>query len=145
MTQDENHEEDPCKTRGRPRARRRIGEHRQWRCYAPQCSSGEDPGSVSLLPEEIELMRLIDLEGLEQEEAALVLGVSRKTVWKDIHTVRMKIADALVHGKIIEVRDCTLRSEGSCPKENEEICPKNTGVRCIRKESDDRTGSDSNS
>jgi uncharacterized protein len=137
MTTDENCEEYPNKTRGRPRSRRRIGEHRQWRCYAPQCSSGEDPGSVSLLPEEIELMRLIDLEGLEQEEAAMVLGVSRKTAWKDIHAVRMKITDALVHGKIIEVRDCTIRSEGSCPKENEEICPKNLRVRCSKREFDE--------
>ncbi len=137
MTSEENHEENPCKTRGRPRARRRIGEHGQWRCYAPQCSTGEDVGSISLLPEDIELMRLIDLEGLEQEEAAMVLGVSRKTVWKDIHEVRMKIADALVHGKIIEVSDCSIRSEGSCPKENENICPKNSGLRCIRKEFDD--------
>ncbi|MDD1729007.1 MAG: DUF134 domain-containing protein [Methanospirillum sp.] len=137
MIPEENPEENPCKTRGRPRIRRRIGEHGPWRCYAPQCNTGEDLGSVSLLPEEIELMRLIDLEGMEQEEAAVVLGVSRKTVWKDIHEVRMKVADALVHGKIIEVRDCTIRSEGSCPKENEDICPKKLGARCIRRESDD--------
>jgi uncharacterized protein len=40
----------------------------------------EDIGTVSFLPEESELMRLIDLEGFEQQEAAVVLGVPRKTV-----------------------------------------------------------------
>lgn len=134
MTPEKKDEESPCKSRGRPRSRRRLVESGHWRCFAPKCSDGEDAGSVSLLPEEIELMRLIDYEGLEQEEAAGILGVSRKTVWKDIHEVRMKIVDALVHGKSIEVRNCAIRSQGSCPKENEEICPKHSEVRCIKRD-----------
>jgi predicted DNA-binding protein (UPF0251 family) len=69
-----------------------------------------------LHPEEIELIRLIDLEGLEQEEAAARLGVSRKTAWSDLHEARRKIADALVHGKGIEMSGCTKAAEGRCPK-----------------------------
>ena len=134
MTIEESSDSLHCKKRGRPRIRRRMGEHGKWRCYAPQCNTGEETGSVSLLPEEIELLRLIDLEGMEQEEAGAMLGVSRRTVWKDIHEARMKVTDALVHGKKIEIRDCTLRTEGSCPKENEDLCPKNVGFRCIRTE-----------
>jgi uncharacterized protein len=57
-----------------------------------------------LQPDEIELIRLIDLEGLEQEVAAEKLGVSRK------------IADALVNGKGIEMAGCTKAAEGRCPK-----------------------------
>ncbi len=134
MTIEESPDADPGKKRGRPRIRRRVGECGTWRCYAPQCNTGEEIGSVSLLPEEIELLRLIDLEGMEQEEAGVVLGVSRRTVWKDIHEARMKVTDALVHGKTIEVRDCIFRAEGSCPKENEDYCPKDGRVRCIKKE-----------
>ena len=61
---------------------------------------------ISLQPEEIELIRLIDLEGLEQEEAATRLGVSRKTAWRDLHETRKKIADALINGKGIEIAGC---------------------------------------
>lgn len=125
------------KNRGRPRIRRRMSENRTWRCFSPQCNTRDDTGFVSIRPEEIELLRLIDLEGMEQEEAAVVLGVSRKTVWKDIHDARMKVTDALINGKIIEIRDCTFRSEGSCPKENDELCPKNRQICPVRKESSD--------
>ena len=132
MTIEESPDSVQCRKRGRPRIRRRMGEHERWRCYAPQCSDGEVTGSVFLLPEEIELLRLIDLEGMDQEEAGAILGVSRRTIWKDIHEARMKVTDALVNGKVIEIRNCEVRIKGSCPKENEEICPRNNRVRCIR-------------
>jgi len=74
---------------------------------------------ILLQPEEIELIRLIDLEGLEQEEAAERLGVSRKTAWRDLHEARRKIADALVNGKGITMAGCTKVAEGRCPK-----CPR---------------------
>ena len=79
----------------------------------------EEGQGISLQPEEIELIRLIDLEGLEQEEAAEKLGVSRKTAWRDLHEARRKIADALVNGKGIEMAGCTKAAEGRCPK-----CPR---------------------
>jgi hypothetical protein len=88
------------------------------RCYKPCCHPEEGQG-ISLQPEEIELIRLIDLEGLEQEEAAEKLGVSRKTAWRDLHEARRKIADALVNGKGIEMAGCTKAAEGRCPK-----CPR---------------------
>jgi hypothetical protein len=71
---------------------------------------------VSILPEEMAVLALIDLQGLEQEQAAAVLGVSRKTVWRDLHDARRKIADALVNGKTIEVAGCQQRLNGLCPK-----------------------------
>lgn len=73
--------------------------------------------AISLTPEEIELVRLIDIEGLEQEEAAQQLGVSRKTAWRDLQEVRRKIADALVNGKGIEIAGCPKAAMGLCPCE----------------------------
>ncbi len=108
-----------CPRRGRPRVRRMIEGQGESRCYEPCCCPGEDGAGIALNPEEIELIRLIDLEGLEQEEAAAKLGVSRKTVWRDIHEARRKIADALVNGKGIEMTGCTKAAEGRCPK-----CPR---------------------
>lgn len=102
------------------------------RCYAPQCNSSESDEMVSLLPEEMAALNLIDLQELEQEQAAAVLGVSRKTVWRDIHEAHRKIADALIHGKTIQMVGCVRRLEGHCPKRNETLCPKSEGGVCPR-------------
>lgn len=105
-----------CHRRGRPRIRRIIEGETESRCYEPRCCPKEDGVVISLHPEEIELIRLIDLEGLEQEEAASRLGVSRKTAWRDLHEARKKIADALVNGKGIEMAGCQRAADGRCPK-----------------------------
>jgi len=118
MAPEEPDEARGCPRRGRPRLRRIIAGSGESRCYKPCCCPEEGQG-ISLMPDEIELIRLIDLEGLEQEEAAEKLGVSRKTAWRDLHEARRKIADALVNGKGIEMAGCTKAAEGRCPK-----CPK---------------------
>jgi predicted DNA-binding protein (UPF0251 family) len=100
------------------------------RCYAPQCSPNEEDEVVILLPEEVAVLELIDLQELEQEQAAAVLGVSRKTIWRDIHETRRKIADALIHGKTLQMAGCIRRLEGHCPKKNQEMCPKKGGGIC---------------
>jgi predicted DNA-binding protein (UPF0251 family) len=119
-----------CRRRGRPRMNRSIEGGPSARCYAPQCNTNEHEEIISLLPEEIAVLDLIDLQGLEQEQAATVLGVSRKTIWRDIHETRRKIADALIHGKTIQISGCTRRLEGHCPQRNKELCPKKGGGPC---------------
>ena len=116
MTASDEFEMPPCHRRGRPRVQRIIEGTGESRCYEPRCCPHEDGIVISLKPEEIELIRLIDLEGLEQEEAAEKLGVSRKTAWRDLHEARRKIADALVNGKGIEMAGCQKAAEGRCPK-----------------------------
>ncbi|WP_342677500.1 DUF134 domain-containing protein [Methanofollis sp. UBA420] len=102
-----------CGRRGRPRAPRIIHEGTAFRCFGPLCKrSGE---VVHLLPEEVEALRLTDLEGLEQEEAAERLGISRKTLWRDLHEARRKVADALVNGKGIRIAGCR-RKGVECPR-----------------------------
>lgn len=102
------------------------------RCYAPQCNSDEQNEIVLLLPEEMAALNLIDVQGLEQEEAAVVLGVSRKTIWRDIHDARHKIADAILNGKAIQMEGCTRKLKGHCPKRDETLCPKSGVGRCPR-------------
>jgi len=70
-----------------------------------------------LLPEELEILNLVELQGLEQEEASAVMGISRRTAWKDLHVARRKVADALVNGKVIEVAGCEHRMDGRCPRD----------------------------
>lgn len=68
--------------------------------------------------EELEAIRLKDLEGLEQEECAAKMEVSRPTFQRILISAREKIADSLINGKTIHI-------EGGNFTRN--ICP----VRCL--------------
>ncbi len=59
--------------------------------------------SVCLLVEEVEAIRLKDLEGLEQEECAKRMHVSRATFHHILQSGRSKLADALINGKSIQI------------------------------------------
>lgn len=52
---------------------------------------------------ELEAFRLIDFEGLSQEEAAKRMGVSRGTVWRLVKRARRKVAQALAEGRPIQI------------------------------------------
>ncbi len=52
---------------------------------------------------ELEAFRLVDLEGLSQEEAGKRMGVSRGTVWRLLHSARKKAAQALSEGRLIYI------------------------------------------
>ncbi|MFC2019252.1 DUF134 domain-containing protein [Chloroflexota bacterium] len=53
--------------------------------------------------EEAEAIRLKDLEGLEQEQCAQNMSISRRTFQRVLESVRQKIAEALLHGKAIRI------------------------------------------
>ncbi|KAF5033376.1 hypothetical protein DSECCO2_607350 [anaerobic digester metagenome] len=112
-----------CPRRGRPRVRRFVASGTAPRCFLPQCRPSETSEPVELLPDELECLRLVDLEGLQQEEAATALGVSRKTLWRDLHEARRKVADALLHGKPIVMAGCSTSLAGECPRRLRETCP----------------------
>ena len=73
--------------------RRNICEGTHLRCFAPQCNQMDDDEHVVLLPDDLEILRMVDLDDLEQEEAAMAIGVSRKTLWRDLHNARRKVID----------------------------------------------------
>ena len=58
---------------------------------------------VQLSVEEAEAVRLKDLEGLEQKEAAERMSISRPTFQRVLASGRKKIADALLNGKAIRI------------------------------------------
>ena len=59
---------------------------------------------VSILTiDEFEAVRLKDLEGLEQEEAAKKMDISQPTFHRLVLSARKKIADAIVNGKAIKI------------------------------------------
>jgi predicted DNA-binding protein (UPF0251 family) len=62
---------------------------------------------VQLSVEEAEAIRLKDLEGLEQEEAAERMNISRPTFQRVLASARQKTADALLTGKAIRIEGGT--------------------------------------
>lgn len=56
-----------------------------------------------LLLEELEAMRLKDLEGMNQQEAADMMGISRQTFQNIIEAGRKKVTDALTNGHGIRI------------------------------------------
>jgi len=55
--------------------------------------------SIILLSDEYETIRLIDYNGLKQEEVAEIMNVSRPTVTRIYEKARIKISKAIIEGK----------------------------------------------
>ena len=77
---------------------RRVCTEPENRMFTPEKPSIE---SVVLAVEELEALRLCDLEGLEQDEAAERMNVSRGTLQRTLYDARKKTAEALYAGKTI--------------------------------------------
>lgn len=60
---------------------------------------------IVLLADEVEAIRLADLEQLYQEDAAQKMKVSRQTFGRIVESARAKIADALINGKALRLED----------------------------------------
>ena len=58
---------------------------------------------VALLLDELEAMRLVDAEGLNQEDAATLMQVSRPTLCRILGRARAKVARALSRGWAIRI------------------------------------------
>ena len=59
---------------------------------------------ASLSLDELEAMRLGDLEGMYQEEAAKKMNISRQTFGNIITSARKKVTDALVNAKALKIK-----------------------------------------
>ncbi len=84
----------------RPTKSRRIAGMPVNRQFCPKVPSHE---SVTLSMEELEVLRRIDGNGEDQEQAAQSMMVSRGTVQRLMKEARRKVAEALVEGKQIIV------------------------------------------
>ena len=89
---------------GRPRCPRRIENEPVVSYFKPRGVPMSELEVVLLSLEELEAARLVDLEGLNQEDAAQNMGISRRALWEDLQNARRKILEALVKGKAIEIK-----------------------------------------
>jgi predicted DNA-binding protein (UPF0251 family) len=83
--------------RGRPPKPVSIDKPPSVEKFTPVPHSDAEP--VYIEPAELEAFRLVDLEGLSQEEAGEQMGVSRGTVWRLLQSARQKTAKALTEGR----------------------------------------------
>jgi len=97
----------------RPIKCRKVGFIPEKRYFTP--SPNEDVEEITLKLEEVEAMRLKDIEKLSQEEAAVLMQVSRQTFQNIIDSARRKVALSLTEGKAIKIcggnykiKDCKL-------------------------------------
>jgi predicted DNA-binding protein (UPF0251 family) len=79
---------------------------------------GKSAECLIMTVDEYETIRLIDLEGLNQEECAAQMNIARTTVQRIYNEARTKLADSLVNGKVLtieggEYRLCEGTGEGA--------------------------------
>lgn len=89
----------------RPRKRRNVCILPEVNKFGPMGVGAENSEEVIVMSvEEYETIRLIDLEGLTQEECSKSMGVARSTIQRIYDEARKKLADALVNGKTLKIR-----------------------------------------
>ncbi len=86
----------------RPAKCRTIGCHNlRHSCFKPHGTRLRVNEAIALRMDEVEAIRLADMEGLYQTEAALCMGISRQTFGTILLSARHKLACALIEGKPI--------------------------------------------
>jgi predicted DNA-binding protein (UPF0251 family) len=95
--------------------------------FRPAGIPSRDQGEITLTIDEFEAIRLADLEGLYQEQAAERMSVSRPTFGRILAAAHRKVAEALSGGKTLKIGGGTIRLERLPPPRCD--CP-----RCHRAE-----------
>ncbi len=98
---------------GRPPCCRRISGAPTSSVFKPAGVPARMLDEVVVTLDELESIRLADFEGLYQEQAAELMGVSRPTFGRIVEAARRKVADALVHGKLLRIAGGPI-AEASC-------------------------------
>ena len=88
---------------GRPKHCRRIGFLPDSKYFKPRGIPLSVLEEIILTVDECEALRLADLEGLYQEQAAEKMAVSRQTFGRIIESAHKKVAEALVEGKALKI------------------------------------------
>ncbi|MFA5746562.1 MAG: DUF134 domain-containing protein [Candidatus Paceibacterota bacterium] len=87
----------------RPRLCRKIKFNPDITYFKPQGVPLRSLEVVELTIEEIEALRLKNIQGLEQTEAAEKMGTSQSTFQRILTSAYQKISDALINGKAISI------------------------------------------
>ena len=93
----------------RPVKKRRVGCNPQANYFKPRGIPVAALDEVVLTMDELEAIRLADLEECYQEAAARQMEISRQTFGNIINSAHKKIAAALVQGKALKIEGGTIK------------------------------------
>lgn len=98
----------------RPQCCRRVTGTPGCRIFRPESTQHSISETLHLTLDELEALRLADLQGLYQEEAAKKMNVSRQTFGRIIESARRKTARALVESRILKIEggNCSVGGTG---------------------------------
>ena len=122
----------------RPKCCRQVGVMPYKTCFRPEGAIPPSPDEVLLSIDEYESLRLADLEGLYQEQAAHRMNVSRQTFGRIVEAARRKVADVIVNGKILKIEggSVSMKAEkpARCPRCQRALspeCGKGNKMSCL--------------
>lgn len=97
----------------RPRKWKKVCALPESTLYGPIKEEQRISEMVTMTVEEFETIRLIDQEGLTQEESAQRMDVARGTIQRLYTDARSKLAESLINGNILKIEggDYTLCDE----------------------------------
>ncbi|WP_027398335.1 DUF134 domain-containing protein [Anaerovorax odorimutans] len=93
----------------RPKKYRKVCCLPQKNLFGPLNVNNIDTEIILMTVEEYETIRLIDFEGLTQEECAERMNVARTTIQRIYNNARKKLSQTLVNGNLLKI-------EGGCYK-----------------------------
>lgn len=111
----------------RPKKWRRVCRLPDFETYGPIGCARDETHIVFMTVEELETIRLMDLEGMEQVQCAEMMGVARSTVQRIYNDARKKVAESLVNGKILKIEGGNYKVCGEASDMDE--CPGCSGGR----------------
>jgi uncharacterized protein len=107
----------------RPLCCRRIAHLPVASVFAPRGMPASPCDAVVLTLDELEALRLADLDGLYQEQAATQMAISRSTFGRIVEIAHRKVAEALVHGKALRIEGGVIAKGAAPPR-----CPRCSGA-----------------
>lgn len=88
---------------GRTKIPRKICGRAANSCFKPNGIPMAQLAQQLLEADEFEAMRLVDWQGLQQQEAASEMNISRQTLANLVKSARFKVTDCLLHGKALMI------------------------------------------
>ncbi|UMZ75468.1 DUF134 domain-containing protein [Natranaerofaba carboxydovora] len=108
----------------RPPKRRKVEYMPEVTYFKPKGIPLRELDEKVLTVEELEAMRLKDIENLDQQDCADRMEVSRATFQNVLLSARSKVSDALVNGKSIKIEGGNYNFRGN----------KNRDLQCTKKQ-----------
>lgn len=89
---------------GRPQRERLIGHQPDCTFFKPSGVPMSGLQVTTIIFDELEAMRLVDAEGLQQTQAAKEMGISQSTIARLLASGRKKTAHSLAHGEALQLQ-----------------------------------------